>query len=245
MRGLVHTEFFRKLTTANFRVNVYSITDTFSLLEAGMSMLHVRAVAGMEKKVVICVPCKQHQAINMSYADAVRSQPLQNPMPAVHHGETPITRGQGQMLTAQREDQAPAVQNQGQPKSGQMPVVHQDRETNLQGRSPTLVVRSRGQSPGTRSQGQPETGSLPVAEGNPIISNSQRHIREKLEMCCHITADQRQKLARLGALNLHWLWYAASRSLSHVVIYHFWSFHRWDNHLYLLRHCKICLPVVR
>ena len=225
MRSLVHTEFYRKLIgeTANFRLNVYNISDTFDLHKAGISVLHVRAVAGVEKKVVIYVPCRQYQANHMSYADAVRSQqPPKRPMLAVAPlGETPNIQGQGHM--AHGQDQTSALPGQGQSNSSQMPGVQQLAcKADLQGRGPLRPVgKARGEPLGIRRQGQPQTGPVPVKEGNPIISNSERHVREKLETCPHITEGQRQKLARLGALNLHWLWYAASRSLSHVVIFHF------------------------
>lgn len=225
MRSLVHTEFYRKLTgeTANFRLNVYSISDTFDLHKAGISVLHVRAVAGVEKKVMIYVPCRQYQASHMSYADAVRSQqPPKRPMLVVApQSETPDTHGQGHM--AHSQDQTSALPSQGQSKPSQMPAVrHLACKADVQGRGPLRPVgKAQGQPLGISRQGQPQTGPVPVREGNPIISNSERHVREKLETCPHITQGQLQKLARLGALNLHWLWYAASRSLSHVVIFHF------------------------
>ena len=150
MNWLVRAEVYQQLA-AKFRINIYGISDTFDLHKPGVSVMHVRAVAGLEKTVVICVPCQQYQAQQaspMTYADAVRRDPLQ-------------------------------------PQPGPAPV--------------------------------PEGGAPPVVG----VHDSQGHITDKLERCRHITAAQRQNLARLGALNLHWLWYAVSRSLSHVVIFHF------------------------
>ncbi|XP_070203655.1 uncharacterized protein [Littorina saxatilis] len=44
---------------------------------------------------------------------------------------------------------------------------------------------------------------------------------DKLDQCGTITADQRQRLSSLGPVNRLWFWYAASRSLSHLVVCHF------------------------
>ena len=182
MRSLVHTEFYRKLIseTANFRLNVYNISDTFDLHKAGISVLHVRAVAGVEKKVVIYVPCRQYQANHMSYADAVRSQqPPKRPMLAVAPlGETPNIQGQGHM--AHGQDQTSALPGQGQSNSSQMPGVQQLAcKADLQGRGPLRPVgKARGEPLGIRRQGQPQTGPVPV-KGREPHHQQQRTSRQR------------------------------------------------------------------
>ena len=175
MKCLPFTEFYRQLTSeeTKFRVNIYhsSIADRFDPSQPGMSIMHVRAVAGVEKKVVVFLPCRQHQAkqmapVQMTYADAVRRQPVssqQNPK-CSQHGLSPV----------RWSNCAPA---------------------GLQG------GRGRTQSAGD--------------------NYSRGRIEQEIEQCPCITEDQKQKLARLGILNLHWLWYAASRSLALLVIFHF------------------------
>lgn len=157
MNCLPFTEFYRQLTRkeTGFRVNIYhsSFTDRFDPCRQGLLMMHVRAVAGVEKKVVVFLPCRQHQAkqLQMTYADAVRRQPT----------------------VSQR--------------------------TNVQ-TADFLGGREQTQS---------------------TVDNSYRNTAQESERCQHITSDQRQKLDCLGVLNLHWLWYAASRCLSHLIIFHF------------------------
>ena len=150
MRMVAHSEFYRQLNSSGLRVAIYDIRDDFDLQKPHASLMHVRTVAGLEKKVVVFVPCRQYQAVPMTYAEAV------NPT---------------------------SDSSQGQPQQ-----VH------------------------SLQDGPDEVDH---------IENSQRRIRAKLETCRDITEDQRKTLSRLGVLNLHWLWYVASRSLAHNIIFHF------------------------
>ncbi|KAL8585748.1 hypothetical protein ACOMHN_040530 [Nucella lapillus] len=357
MQKLVHTQLYRHLTRedADFRVNVYNVADTFDLHKPGICIMHARQVGGMEKKVVVSIPCKQYQAKQMTYAEALRTSP---PSPAPSQGRTASPAVRDHQGTKHRS--LGLVPDQNVPK--------QDPATPAVGLQRGSVASSTGPTPTTQPPDQqgpaerPTTGGSAAAEfpalghrppprdscsAAPEADDGQRHARgaedslrhvrvfegnplitggiegnplitggiegnplhaggiednplhaggiegnplhaggiegnplitggiegnplitggieanplhaggiegnplhaggiegnplitggiegnplhlgdtedsqQILQRCQTLTRTQEKNLARLGRLNLHWLWYSVSRSLAHNVIFHF------------------------
>ncbi|KAK7115470.1 uncharacterized protein [Littorina saxatilis] len=215
MFNLLYSVFYQQLTrdTIGYRVNIYRIEDDFDLHRPGVSMMHVRAACGTEKKLVVCVPGRHYQAAPRTYADAVRGT---DPPSA-----SPQLGLQGQVLTADTSTQAAGTLNaSSESKVNQNQTGSQASISPLGAGMQHLHIDADGETSGA-GQGQPRQDMSIAHRAVAAADNSQTRIKETLNKCQHITAAERYKLARLGVLNLHWLWYGASRALSHVVIYHF------------------------
>lgn len=147
MARVAYSELYRQLTRAEgdhpgYDVLIYenSMRAPYDPLKSKITILHVRAAGGLEKKVVIYVPCCQYKA---------------------------------------------------QPQATS-PATYAD------------VVR--------RSLAGPSPHDL---------QSLAEDVMGKLQQCQHITQVQRQALATLGKLNLHWLWYVAGRTLAQLIVFHF------------------------
>ncbi|KAK7495823.1 hypothetical protein BaRGS_00012813 [Batillaria attramentaria] len=169
MNSLIRSALYEGLTSSkqrNFRVKVLQISDDFDPHSPEILMMHVRAVSGLEKPLVVYVPCltyQPHSGCSRPEASGVKNGP--------------------------------------------------DARTKAQEHPP--CQRSPEQGPQVK---RTEQGKL-LDPG--FESYDPKRIRRTLRNSGCLTEQQEAILSRLGHVNLHWLWYAASRSLGHLVVLHF------------------------
>jgi hypothetical protein len=191
MHRVAHSQLYRQLTDAGFSVNIYrdSCADSYDPKDSRMTIMHVRAVCGIEKKVVVFVPCLQHQ---VKHCD-----PASPPKP-----------------TYAQVVQKHLKSMENHPRDGFFisgSSVEQCGNTVLQSEVVSRLLFSV----------ESYDHEFPPLSRQCAFPSVEPYVWETLAKCSSLNLSQKIHLATLGLLNLHWLWYAASRALSTVIIFHY------------------------